>query len=365
MIDGLAFGVLPAAAASLHQRNPLIALVHQPLALESGLSLADANKFRASERAALEFARRVIATSSSTKNRLITDYGVPAEHIAVARPGSDPVAPAVGSRDGVVRLLAVGSVVPGKGYDVLIAALTTLTDLPWQLKIAGDTGRDRATAAKIEDDIARFKLTDRIALLGAVAPARLAELYRAADLFVLASRFESYGMAYAEAVAYGLPTIGTTAGAIPETLPGEIRHSSETRRCRGTRTRSSPADRRQQRTPEDFLCRACCRSATPDLARLRCTFRGRNRGDNKMSGFPPTCFHREPQNLRACTKVPAAVAAALAVLPALTIVDFACDTGSMLRALASHPLALQNGKLVDNDLDLLVRAADVFHPRPE
>jgi glycosyltransferase involved in cell wall biosynthesis len=58
-------------------------------------------------------------------------------------------------------------------------------------------------------------------LLGAVAPARLAELYRAADLFVLASRFESYGMAYAEAVAYGLPTIGTTAGAIPDTLSGE------------------------------------------------------------------------------------------------------------------------------------------------
>jgi glycosyltransferase involved in cell wall biosynthesis len=221
VIDGLAFGVLPAAAASLHQRNPLIALVHQPLALESGLSLADANKFRASERTALEFARRVIATSPSIGNLLTMDYGVPAEHITVARPGSDPVAPAVGSRDGVVRLLAVGSVVPGKGYDVLIAALTTLTDLPWQLKIAGDTGRDRATAAKIEDDIARFKLTDRIALLGAVAPARLAELYRAADLFVLASRFESYGMAYAEALAYGLPTIGTTAGAIPETLPGE------------------------------------------------------------------------------------------------------------------------------------------------
>jgi glycosyltransferase involved in cell wall biosynthesis len=221
VIDGLAFGVLPAAAASLHRRNPLIALVHQPLALESGLSLADVNKFRASERAALEFARRVIATSPSTAKLLTMDYGVPAEHITVARPGTDPVARAVGSRDGVVRLLAVGSIVPGKGYDVLIAALTTLPDLPWQLVIAGDTGRDRATAAKIEDDIARFKLTDRIALLGAVAPARLAELYRAADLFVLASRFESYGMAYAEAVAYGLPTIGTTAGAIPDTLPGE------------------------------------------------------------------------------------------------------------------------------------------------
>jgi glycosyltransferase involved in cell wall biosynthesis len=222
VIDGLAFGVLPAAAASLHQRNPLIALVHQPVALESGLSLADANNLRASERTALEFARRVIATSPSTGNLLTVNYGVPAEHITVARPGSDPVAPAVGSRDGVVRLLAVGSVVRGKGYDVLIAALATLADLPWQLMIAGDTGRDRATAAKIEGDVARFKLTDRIALLGAVAPARLAELYRAADLFVLASRFESYGMAYAEAVAYGLPTIGTTAGAIPDTLSGEF-----------------------------------------------------------------------------------------------------------------------------------------------
>ena len=220
-IDGLAFGVLPAAAASLHTRNPLIALVHHPLALESGLSFADAKYFRASERSALEFARRVITTSASTANLMIKDYGVSAEHLTVARPGSDPVAPAIGSRDGVVRLLAVGSVVPRKGYDVLIAALATLADLPWQLVVAGDTGRDRVTAAKIEADIARFNLSDRIALLGAVASARLAELYRAADLFVLASRFEGYGMAYAEAVAYGLPTIGTTAGAIPDTLSGE------------------------------------------------------------------------------------------------------------------------------------------------
>jgi hypothetical protein len=81
-----------------------------------------------------------------------------------------------------------------------------------------------------------------------------------------------------------------------------------------------------------------------------------------MSGFPPTCFDCE--NLRAYTKVPAAVAVALAALPALTIVGLACDTGSMLRALAPHLPALQNGKLVDTDLDLLVRAADVFHPAP-
>ena len=221
VIDGLAFGVLPDVAAPLNTRNPLIALVHHPLALESGLSRADSEKFRASECTALQFARRVIVTSPSTAQILATDFDVPANRITVARPGSDPVTPAVGSHDGIVRLLAVGSLVPRKGYDVLIAALATLADLPWRLTVAGDKDRDRATAEQIKNEIARSNLSDRITLLGAVASDRLAELYRASDLFVLASRFEGYGMAYTEALTYGLPTIGTKAGAIPDTLPGD------------------------------------------------------------------------------------------------------------------------------------------------
>ena len=219
VIDGLAFGVLPEAAASLQGRNPLIALVHHPLALESGLSNVETETLRASESATLAHANWVIVTSAATARLLASDYRVPAERITVARPGSDRVVPATGSRDGVVRLLAVGSLVQRKGYDVLITTLATLADLPWRLTIAGDAERDRATAAAIKNQIARCRLTERIALAGVVAPARLAELYLAADLFVLASRFEGYGMAYAEATAYGLPVIGTTAGAIPETLP--------------------------------------------------------------------------------------------------------------------------------------------------
>jgi len=56
-------------------------------------------------------------------------------------------------------------------------------------------------------------------VLGPLAPDAVNDLYLASDMFVLASRFESYGMALAEAIAHGLPVVSTTAGAIPETVP--------------------------------------------------------------------------------------------------------------------------------------------------
>jgi len=221
VIDGLAYGVLPEVGSKLSSRHPLIALVHHPLALESGLSETEAEQFRASERAALAAAKRVVATSATTAQLLAADYGVPADRIVVARPGTDPAPAAQGSNDGTVRLLAIGAVVRRKGFDVLIAALAMLRNLPWHLTIAGDRSRDPEAAAGLDADIARCGLGDRVAVLGAVPPARIAELYAGADLFTLASRFEGYGMAFSEAIAHGLPVIGTNAGAIPETVaPG-------------------------------------------------------------------------------------------------------------------------------------------------
>ena len=219
VVDGLSFGVLPEAVLQLRVENPLIALVHHPLALEAGLSMQQANILRTCERAALTAARLVIANSAETARHLTSDYGVAADRIVIACPGTDPAPMAQGSRDGIVRLLSVGAIVPRKGFDVLIAALATLTELPWRLTIAGDRGRDPNAAAQLDADIARFKLSARIAVPGAVSSDRLAELYAGADVFTLASRFEGYGMAFAEAIAHGLPVIGTTAGAIPETVP--------------------------------------------------------------------------------------------------------------------------------------------------
>ena len=219
IVDGLALGALPEAARRLRANHLLVALVHHPLALETGLTPAQADILRASETAALAASKHVVVTSQATAQRLVSDYAVPGDKITVARPGNDIVLPPARDREGLVRVLSVGAIVPRKGFDVLVAALATLGDLPWQLTIAGDRGRDPKASAQLDADIARLKLGERVSVLGAVSPEHLAELYAEADIFALASRFEGYGMAYGEAVAFGLPVVGTRAGAVPDTVP--------------------------------------------------------------------------------------------------------------------------------------------------
>jgi glycosyltransferase involved in cell wall biosynthesis len=214
-------GVLPDAAEALASTHKLVALVHHPLALETGLRADEAETLRASERAALGHAHRVVATSPSTARLLAAEFGVPAERLTVVRPGTDRVATEQRDSDGAVAILSVGSVVPRKGYDVLLAALATLSDLSWRLTIVGDRSRSPDTARGLDADIARLGLADRVQFTGAIAPERVATHYASSHLFVLPSRFEGYGIAYAEAIAFGIPVVGTTAGAIPDTVPAD------------------------------------------------------------------------------------------------------------------------------------------------
>jgi glycosyltransferase involved in cell wall biosynthesis len=218
VLDGLALGVLP-EVARLRGRNPLVGLVHHPLALETGLAADEAERLRESERAALACMQHVIVTSPATARVLASDYSVSPEILIVAPPGSERVFPTTRASAGPIALLSVGLIVPRKGYDVLIAALATLRDLPWRLTLVGDRRRDPETSARLDADVLRHGLTSRIAIEGMVPAERLAELYAAAAVFVLASRYEGYGMAFAQAIAYGVPVIGTTVGAIPETVP--------------------------------------------------------------------------------------------------------------------------------------------------
>jgi len=220
VIDGLAFGALPDAAEALRATHALVALVHHPLALESGLSAAASAALRASECTALRCARHVITTSTATARLLAADYDVPSDRLSVVEPGTERGATRLRRSESAIALLSVGAVVPRKGYDVLVAALAKLKHLPWRLVVAGDGERSPQTFRRLVADIAALGLTERITLAGTVTAERLASLYASADLFVLPSRFEGYGMAYAEAIAHGVPVVGTNAGAIPETIPG-------------------------------------------------------------------------------------------------------------------------------------------------
>ena len=216
LIDGLAYGAFSAAtiAAMTHK---IVALVHHPLAFETGIAPDRAAILLATETAALAHAERVIVTSRMTAALLQSDLSVPAEKIVVAEPGTDPSTRARGSGN-PVQILAVGSIIPRKAYLVLIEALAGLTANDWRLTIAGGT-RDHDEFSKVEAALRAHDLTERVAFVGAIDTTALDELYAAADLFVMPSLFEGYGMALAEAMARGLPIICTTGGAAAETVP--------------------------------------------------------------------------------------------------------------------------------------------------
>jgi glycosyltransferase involved in cell wall biosynthesis len=218
LVDGLAYGALPARLIRAI-RPPIVALVHHPLGFEAGLSPARQAELLASERAALALAQRVLTTSATTARALAADFAVAPARIAVAAPGTDPAPRAHGSAGGPLQLLAVGAVVARKAYDVLLRALEPLAALPWQLTIAGPLDRSAAALAQLERALAETGLAPRVTLVGAKGAQELELLYAGADVFVLASLYEGYGMVLGEAMARGLAIVCTTGGAAAETVP--------------------------------------------------------------------------------------------------------------------------------------------------
>ena len=217
LADGLAFGAFTPELLDCI-RLPVVALVHHPLALETGLSHGRREELLASERSALARATAIVATSKATATTLAEQFAVPSQKLAVAEPGTES-APRALPRDGPVRLLAVGAISPRKGYDLLAAALAGLRGLDWRLAIAGSTERDPGAALRLRDAVAEAGLAERVALLGSVDDDALARLYAEADVLVSPSVYEGYGMVLAEGMARGLPLVASTGGAAADTVP--------------------------------------------------------------------------------------------------------------------------------------------------
>jgi glycosyltransferase involved in cell wall biosynthesis len=211
LLDGLVASAAAAVLVPEADRLRLIVLVHMPF---GGVAVTEQ-----AERAVLAHARAVVTTSAWTRDRLLDRYRLPPDRVHVARPGADRDDVAPGTAGGG-RLLCVAAVVPHKGHDVLLDALGGIEQPPWGCTFVGSLDRDPAFVDRLRRQAAGVGILDRIWFTGPLVGAQLRHEYRAADILVLPTRSEAYGMVVTEALAVGLPVIATAVGGVPEALGG-------------------------------------------------------------------------------------------------------------------------------------------------
>jgi glycosyltransferase involved in cell wall biosynthesis len=207
LLDGLVASTAPEVLVPEASRLRLVVLVHMPLGGDAGIR----------ERAVLSVATAIVATSAWTRRRLIDLYSLPAGHVHVAEPAVDAAELATGTADGGA-ILCVAAVTAGKGHDVLLDALELTADLPWQCVCVGSLERDPVFAEGLRRRTRDRHLDDRVSFTGPRTGADLDRSYAAADVLVLASRAETYGMVVTEALARGLPVVATDVGGLTEAL---------------------------------------------------------------------------------------------------------------------------------------------------
>ncbi|MCK7549996.1 glycosyltransferase [Marinobacter goseongensis] len=220
ILDGLTMGGMPEVIERHAERLNLVALVHHPLADETGLEPDQQALFFRSEQRALAAVRGVVATSDYTAARL-ADFGVPAKRVRVARPGVDALptdhSGAASDTDGdsaTVELLCVAHLSPRKAQLQLVEALAGLARSPWHCTLIGSDQRHAEYAARVTEAVVSLGLQSRITVAGELDSREVEQAYRCADLFVFPSLYEGYGMAIDEALAAGLPVVTSDGGAL-------------------------------------------------------------------------------------------------------------------------------------------------------
>jgi len=215
LLDGLVASTAPDVLVPHASRLRLVVLVHMPLGHRPPDSAAE--QVRGRERVVLAAAAAVVTTSAWSRRRLLELYALPADRVHVAEPGVDTAELATGSAAGGA-LLCVAAVTAGKGHDVLLDALAATTDLPWQCACVGSLEREPAFVEELRRRLLAAGLGERVSFPGPRTGAELDRSYAAADLLVLASRAETYGMVVTEALARGLPVVAADVGGLTEAL---------------------------------------------------------------------------------------------------------------------------------------------------
>ncbi len=212
VIDGLALPAFQGLETALSARRAA-GLIHHPVSLETGLDTSAQASRETAERGLFAALAHTIGTSETTAETLATRFGLLADRIATVVPGTDDAPRCHGSGAETVEILSIGTLIPRKGHDLLLRALARLWDLDWHLTIAGASDRDQVHAHGLMALTEELNLGPRVRFAGEVTGQNLKALWRGADIFALATHYEGYGMAIAEALKRGIPPVVTAGGA--------------------------------------------------------------------------------------------------------------------------------------------------------
>jgi glycosyltransferase involved in cell wall biosynthesis len=215
LLDGLVASMASEVLVPQAMRLRMVVLMHMPLGHDPRADGAEEVRMR--ERAVLASAAAVVTTSVWTRQRLLELYELPPDRLHVAEPAVDAAELATGTAAGGA-LLCVAAVTFEKGHDVLVDALARARDLPWHCVCVGSLERDPAFVEAVRERSLDGGLADRVEFVGARTGADLDRSYAGADLVVLASRAETYGMVVIEGLARGLPVIASEVGGVSEAL---------------------------------------------------------------------------------------------------------------------------------------------------
>jgi glycosyltransferase involved in cell wall biosynthesis len=218
VIDGFCLYAFDGLEESLGEAR-VIGMVHHPMSLEPQLAQAERDIFALIERRILPKLVRIVVPSETIRGQMTARLTLPPAAIAVVTPGIPEAGRSPGSGSPTCRLLAVGSLMPRKGHDVVLRALSGLVDLDWVLTICGDETIDADHAAALRVLAESPPLAGRTRFAGGCTPERMEALWQTADLFVSGSCFEGYGMAVAEAVRRGIPLAVTNGAAAAKVIP--------------------------------------------------------------------------------------------------------------------------------------------------
>ena len=164
--------------------------------------------------------------NSQTTRQVVENLAGVSQPSVVAYPGGDRLHPAISEvqiavraiQSGPLRIFFLGNLIPRKGLQILLQALSRLPQDAWMLTVAGSLEMDRGYASAILRQVRSARLESQVHFLGPLKDAELMEQFLFNQVLAVPSSYEGFGIAYLEGMGFGLPAIATTQGAACEII---------------------------------------------------------------------------------------------------------------------------------------------------